>query len=256
MLSSAAEVVKILRSSGGYVSGEEIALRLGISRAGVWKHIKTLRNMGFEVSAFTNRGYKLISVPDVPSSEVLSSILKTTVFGNSIEYHAVIDSTNDKAMELGRQGASSGTVVTADRQTAGKARNGGIWPSPSGKNLYLSILVRPGVELVRANEIALIALHSLASVVSGLFPDRSFVIQNSGIYSGDRKLGGILCEVQGEIGMIHHMVAGAGLNVSHHGHEDGTESLYSLSGKMLSRAELTASLLEEVERLFMKWKEE
>jgi len=256
VISSAAEVVRILRHSDGYVSGETIAAELGVSRAAVWKHIKSLRDTGFDICAFTNRGYRLLSVPDIPSSEVLSSILNTTVFGRSVEYYPVIASTNERAMELGRLGAASGTVVTADRQTAGKARNGGVWPSPSGKNLYLSILVRPEVELSRAEEVALAGLRALGSAAGNLFPLLAFEQRNSGLFCNNRKVGGVLCEVQGEIGRIHHLVVGVGLNVSHHGHGDGTESLYSLSGKLLPRAELIASVLEAFEWIYNEWRSE
>lgn len=251
---SSAAVVKILRGSSGYVSGEEIAAGLEVSRASVWKRIKSLRSMGFDISASTNKGYKLVSVPDVPSAEVLSSLLNTSLIGQVIKYHPEIASTNDRAMELALSGAACGTVVTADRQSAGKARNGGSWSSPPGKNLYLSIVVRPGVALDHAGEIADIALKSLGLGVNRFFSDTLFSLCNHGLFFGKKKLGGVLCEVRGEIDLVHYMAVGVGLNVSHCKADSGAESLFSLTGKMLSRAELTVAVLEEFEHLYLKWK--
>lgn len=253
-MQSSAAVVKILRGSSGFISGEEIAESLGVSRAAVWKHIKNLRDTGFDISASTNRGYMLVAVPDVPSVEVLSSLLNTSVFGSAIEYHPVIASTNDRAMELGASGAACGTVVTADRQTAGKARSGGRWPSPSGKNLYLSIVLHPEVALARAGEVVDVALGSLVQAVSRFFPDIRLSLRSNGLFCGEKKLGGVLCEVKGEIDTIHHMAAGVGLNVSHYKADSGTESLFSLTGKMLSRAELTVAVIEEFENLYLDWR--
>ncbi|MCK5785161.1 MAG: biotin--[acetyl-CoA-carboxylase] ligase [Candidatus Sabulitectum sp.] len=248
-------VAQILRSSSGYVSGEEIAKTLGVTRASVWKCVKNLRNMGFDVSASTNKGYKLESVPDVPSAPVLSSLLSTSLIGKTIEYHEQISSTNDRAMTLGLSGAPSGTVVTASMQSSGKARNGETWSSPSGKNLYLSILIRPEVSLARAKEIADLALESLYLSVIRFFPESGFLFNSDGLFFHEKKLGGVLCDVRGEIDRIHHMAVGIGLNVSHSENASGAGSLFSLTGKMLSRAEFTVASLEEFEKLYLTWKD-
>lgn len=250
---SSAAVVEILKNTDTFVSGEEIADSLGISRASVWKRIKGLRDMGFDITASTNLGYHLVSVPDIPSSEVLSSMLNTSFMGKTIEYYSEITSTNDRAMMLGNSGALSGTVITADRQSAGKARNGGRWISPSGKNLYLSILLRPEVELARAGEIAELALQSLELSVLGFFPKHVFEAKNHGLFANEKKLGGVLCEVLGEIGNIYYMTVGVGLNVSHHKADSGADSLFSLTGVMPSRAELCTAVLEKFENFYLKW---
>ncbi len=251
---STAAVVRMLKSSEGFVSGEEIAGKLNVSRASVWKRIQNLRSMGFDITASTKKGYRLISLPDTPSSEVLSSVLNTSFIGKKIEYHSQITSTNERAMALGQTGAPSGTVVTADRQSAGKAREGGTWSSPPGKNLYLSVILKPSVTLVRAGEIAELAASSLKASVEKYFPEFSFRISDYGLFSGQRKLGGILCEACGEISKIYYMAVGVGLNVSHFDSDSASDSLFSLTGKMLSRAELTAAVLENIEEQYLKWK--
>lgn len=253
MHSTAAETVRYLRASRGYLSGQAIADRLGITRAAVWKHIATLRENGFEISSVTNRGYRLDSVPDLPSEEVLYSILNTVSFGKTIEYHPVIESTNARAMSLGHRGADEGTVVTADCQTAGRARGGETWESPPGKNLYMSVLLKPRIPADLVFEIERMALNSLAETVSQNCPELPLEMLETGLFSGGRKIGGILCEICGEIGHIHHAVAGIGLYVTHHSQSPSTASIAELTEMNLSRAEMTASVLERFEVLYRKW---
>ena len=250
---SEAEVVKILKGSNEYISGEEIALRLNVSRASVWKRIKKLRDMGFNISAVTNKGYQLLSIPDIPSNEVLSSLLNTSIIGRDIRYYSEITSTNDIAIRLGSSGANSGIVVTADRQTAGKARNGGIWPSPPGNNLYMSVLLRPKIILARAAEISNLALKALELAIAKSFKTIQFDREENGLFFSGEKVGGVLCEVHGEIELIHYMAVGIGLNVSHYSKESQAASLLSITGENRSRAQLTASILEEFENLYSKW---
>jgi len=251
--STAAETVRYLRAHGGFISGQEIADRLGVTRAAVWKHITVLRENGFDISSSTKKGYKLDSVPDIPSEEVLSSLLNTISFGKTIEYHQVIESTNTRAMSLGHQGASEGTVVTADSQTAGKSKGGGSWVSPSGKNLYMSVLLKPEVSADRLFEVERMALDSLARAVSACCPELPLELLETGLFTGERKIGGVLCEACGEIGRIHHAVAGIGLNVTHRSESPYTGSILELTGRTLSRAELTASVLEYFEAAYRKW---
>jgi len=255
MGNSRAELIRYLNDGEGYTSGQKIASKLGITRAAVWKQIENLRGEGFLIESSTRLGYQLAGVPDVPSGAVLSSILNTRMFGNLVEYYSEISSTNDRAMELGRENAPEGSLVTADAQTAGRASCGGSWESPSGKNLYMSVLLYPGIPAERCFEIERLALEALSAAVARLCPDLPLTLLDNGLYSGDRKIGGVLCEIQGDIGRIDHLVTGIGLNVSHHSCLQGHESLASITGRVVSRAELTASVLEFFESSYGKWKQ-
>lgn len=254
MRNTAAEIVRLLRAGDGDVSGQKIAEQLGVTRAAVSKNIACLRDLGFEILSSTRVGYQLIAVPDIPSAEVLSSLLHSRVMGNKIEYHKEIISTNQRAMRLGHTGATEGTVVTADTQTGGKARGGKAWASPSGRNLYMSVILTPKISVDRTVEIERLALEALAAGVNNLCPSLPLTLLKTGLWSGRGKIGGILCEVCGEIDSIHHIVAGIGLNISHHDSLPDSESVFSLTGRVLSRAEVTASVLDNLEKLYLKWK--
>ena len=132
---------------GGYVSGQEISDRLGISRSGVSKQIKSLRERGYDIDSVTNRGYRLIGEPDEISQKRIESMLETLYIGRPTELLEEVDSTNDEIKRRARAGAEQGLVVIAERQSAGRGRLGRSWTSPMGTSIYESILLRPKLNI-------------------------------------------------------------------------------------------------------------
>lgn len=119
-----AEILAALRASDGYVSGQELCGKFGVSRTAIWKAINQLKQAGYEIEAVQNRGYHIVSTPDILSENELRSIRKTEWLGNRIYYEAEIDSTNTKAMKLAEEGAPHGTIVVTDHQKNGRGRRG------------------------------------------------------------------------------------------------------------------------------------
>jgi len=126
---------------------------------------------------------------------------------------AVTDSTNRVAMEMAENGAKHGTVVVADAQTAGRGRMGRRWVSPAGKNVYISLLLRPSVPTVDATRLALVAGVSLADAVEAVGVPAALKWPND-LYCGGRKAAGILAEMASDPGGVRHVVIGVGLNVN------------------------------------------
>jgi len=126
---------------------------------------------------------------------------------------AVTASTNRVAMEMAENGAPHGTVVVADAQTAGRGRMGRRWASPAGKNLYVSLLLRPPVPTVDAPRLALVAGVALADAVEAAGVPALLKWPND-LYCGERKAAGILAEMASEPGRVRHVVIGVGLNVN------------------------------------------
>jgi BirA family biotin operon repressor/biotin-[acetyl-CoA-carboxylase] ligase len=126
---------------------------------------------------------------------------------------AVTDSTNRVAMEMAENGAKHGTVVVADAQTAGRGRMGRRWVSPAGKNLYVSLLLRPTVPTVDATRLALVAGVALADAVEAVGVPASLKWPND-LYCGGRKAAGILAEMASDPDGVRHVVIGVGLNVN------------------------------------------
>jgi BirA family biotin operon repressor/biotin-[acetyl-CoA-carboxylase] ligase len=125
----------------------------------------------------------------------------------------VTDSTNHVAMEMAENGAPDGIVVVADEQTAGRGRMGRRWVSPAGRNLYVSLLLRPSVPTVDAPRLALVAGVALADAVEAVGVSASLKWPND-LYCGGRKAAGILAEMASDPDGVRHVVIGVGLNVN------------------------------------------
>jgi len=162
---------------------------------------------------------------------------------------AVTDSTNRVAMEMAENGAKHGTVVVADAQTAGRGRMGRRWESPAGKNLYVSLLLRPSVPAVDATRLALVAGVALADAVEAVGVPAALKWPND-LYCGGRKAAGILAEMASDPGGVRHVVIGVGLNVNA---EEGdfpadlrgaATSLRICAGRAFRRIDVLARLLD------------
>jgi len=125
------EILKLL-GNGGFVSGEYIAEHLGVSRTAVWKQIKSLQNMGYEIESVKNKGYRLVSRPDIPIAEEVTLGLDTQVIGKDIYYFKSLPSTNLFAKKLVKDGVKEGAIVVSYVQLNGRGRKSRNWFSPEG----------------------------------------------------------------------------------------------------------------------------
>ena len=161
----------------------------------------------------------------------------------------VTDSTNRVAMEMAENGAPHGTVVVADAQTAGRGRMGRRWVSPAGKNLYVSLLLRPSVPAADAPRLALVAGVALADTVEAMGVTASLKWPND-LYCGGRKAAGILAEMASDPGGVRHVVIGVGLNVNMEEADfppelrDAATSLRIRAGRAFRRVDVLARLLD------------
>ena len=114
-----AEILKLLREADGYVSGQQLCEKFGVSRTAVWKVIRQLQEEGYQVEAVRNKGYHIVDSPDVMTKEELDSLMDTQWSGRNIIYYDSVDSTNLRIKQMGDEGAPEGTLAVADKQTAG-----------------------------------------------------------------------------------------------------------------------------------------
>lgn len=253
-------VLALLRQrEGDFVSGEEISRRLGLSRAAVWKAVDALRREGYEVEARTGRGYRLLSAPDVlTEAEIRRFLGETDRVGRVLVCLREVDSTNLRARQLAAEGAADGTVVIADRQTAGRGRLGRSFDSPAGQGIYLTALLRPDLppeRLAPATAMAGAAVCRAVEEVCGLSPGLKW--PNDPVIGG-KKLCGILTElsIEGETGRADHVAVGIGVNVLQRPEDFPPElremavSLYQALGRPVSRPALAAALIREMDRLY------
>ena len=196
-----------------YVSGEAISDKLGLTRAAVWKHVEALRAQGYRIDALPARGYRLAGVPDRLTPLEIRPLLNTHDLGQEIHWYEELGSTNDRAKELADEGAEHGEVVIAEAQTAGRGRRGRTWASPSRKNLYFSVVLRPDLSPARAPELTLVASLALCDALRQAGVAAGIKWPNDVLASG-RKIAGVLTELAAEPERVHWVVVGAGVNVN------------------------------------------
>jgi len=254
----AAQIINRLSKAGDFLSGEELSRDFGMTRSAVWKHIRLLRAEGYHVDAVTGRGYRLSGLTGRPVEAEVTPFLTGQRFGRNLFYHSVTASTNLLAKALANDGSPEGSVVVADSQTGGRGRMGRIWVSPSGVNLYFSLILRPGVPLIRVPQLTLLvaaAVHqALSSAAADLVP---LIKWPNDILLNGRKVCGVLCEMQSEPDLTHFVVVGIGINVNQSlmpsELQDMATSLFLETGRLFSRPELLASVLNHFEPLYDAW---
>ncbi|MBM4134388.1 MAG: biotin--[acetyl-CoA-carboxylase] ligase [Nitrospira sp.] len=188
--------------------------------------------------------------------EAIQALLRTKTFGRTLHVLQETTSTNQDAMKLAQQGASDGTVLVAETQTAGKGRLGRSWYSPPGDNLYCSVILRNRPADNLTGWLSVIPLLSAVAVVRAI--QRVADLKPSlkwpnDILAGDGKLGGLLCESSLAGLSATFVVVGIGLNVN--GSREGfpeeirglATSIASETGRPCDRASLLASILMELE---------
>ena len=253
-----AAILKILRETGDYVSGQEICEKLGVSRTAVWKVIRQLQEEGYQVDAARSRGYRIIDGPDVMTAEEVESLLDTEWAGKPVVYYPETDSTNIRIRHLGDEGAPHGTLSVADRQTAGRGRRGRTWESPGGSCIYMSILLRPDLAPEKA---PMLTLVMACGVAEGIMDCADVKVQikwpNDIIVSG-KKLAGILTEMSTQVDYINHVTVGVGINVNVQNFPEEIQtatSLLSETGTQTKRAPVIAAVMKHFEenyKIFMQ----
>ena len=254
----AARILHRLSEAGDFLSGEELSLAYGITRSAVWKHIQLLRAEGYAIDAVTGRGYRLSGLTGRPVEAEVLPFLTCRRFGRSMHYHGVTASTNIQAKALATNGAPEGSVVVADAQTGGRGRMGRSWVSPSGVNLYFSLILRPPLPSIRVPQLTLLVAAAIHQALSSFAADVVPLIKwPNDILVNGRKLCGVLCEMQSETDLVHFVVVGIGINVNLSllppELEDSATSLFLESGRLFSRPELLASVLNHFEPLYDAW---
>ncbi len=225
----------------GPVTGPALADDLGVSRAAVWKHVEALREAGFEIES-REAGYELTTVPEFGGAAVEFGLEAPF----DVEYHDSIGSTNDRARDLAGEGAAD-VVVLADEQTGGRGRLDRAWAAPSG-GVWLSAVCRPDLPPAQVPVYTLAAAVATTEAVRECGVDASIKWPNDVLVGeGDveRKLAGILTEMEGEADRVSWVVVGVGLNANVDA-ADVPETATTIREQVgdVDRADLTRDVLE------------
>ncbi|MCR5176595.1 MAG: biotin--[acetyl-CoA-carboxylase] ligase [Anaerovibrio sp.] len=204
-------ILELLRASADhYLSGEEIALKLNVSRTAVWKHIKELKNQGYEIESLPRNGYKLLGSPDRLLPELVCRGLDNKVIGCQMEHFDDIGSTNAEAKVFARQGAADGTVIVSESQNTGRGRLDRSFFCPQG-GIWFSVILRPDFLPQEAPKCTLMAAVAVTEAMRDFGLDAGIKWPNDILYQG-KKLTGILTEMSAEIDRINYVIIGIGIN--------------------------------------------
>jgi len=240
-----------------WVSGEELSHRLGISRTAVWKQINNLKAEGHQILSAPKKGYHLEQMADLITAEEMAATLKTLVMGRpAVHVLKKTDSTNLQAKRMAAQGAAEGTLVVADTQTEGRGRRGRNWHSPSGRNIYASLVLRPQLAPSQAPQITLMTAVALARTLRASAALDAKIKWPNDVMVGGKKIAGILTEISADMDAVDYVVVGFGINVNTRQHEMPEEiapiatSIYSEKASETSRTNLLCDLLESYEMAY------
>ncbi len=246
------KVLEIL-SDGHFHSGQEIGESLGLTRAAIWKQIKSLQDEGLEIYSVRGRGYCLETHLELLNFDKINEYLSAESSKKLMQLNVLfdVDSTNSFLLRRLQQGSIHGEVAVSEYQTSGRGRRESQWVSPRGAGVYLSVGWRFNQLLA---DMHCLSLSIGVAVVRAL---NQLDIQGIGlkwpndIYHGLEKLGGVLVETRMENAAFADVVIGVGINISLPDKikktiDQPTSDLSSITNHLPARNKLAATLINEI----------
>ena len=247
-----------LRRQSDPIPATALLKRFKIDNAALDSALRELTGWGYRIKKV--RGIvKYVHAPDLLTPTEIQFMLKSKRIGHIAHCYKSVKSTNDLAAHLAEQGASEGTIVTAEQQTQGRGRLGRVWHSPEKTGIYLSILLRPSFTPDKAPGLSLMTALALADTLSRYCPGEVSIKWPNDILISNRKVAGILTELSAERNRINHVVVGIGINVNQKAGEFPSElqdlatSIRRATKKCIDRAELLRDFLFRFEIEYTKY---
>lgn len=198
-----------------FFSGQEIADRLSVTRASVWKAVKTLQKEGYAIEAVTNKGYILKKSPDVLSAAYIEQELKAAGVKLKIRAEKKVDSTNNVLKQYAADGEKGDMVLLAEEQSAGRGRRGRSFYSPEGTGLYMSLLLHPDVTPEEGTMLTTLTAVAAAKAVEKVADESVQIKWVNDVWMRGKKISGILTEGSASLeeGKLEYVIVGIGINI-------------------------------------------
>lgn len=236
-------------------SQAELARSMETSPAELSQVLARLQAEGWPLEVLSDRRLRLRAAADMPVASRVRPHLSTKRLGRRFRHTLRVDSTNDTARRLAEAGAAEGTVVVAEEQTGGRGRLGRTWLSRRGRDILLSLVLRPDVDPALApglNLVVGLAAGQAIGEVAGIPTDLKWP---NDVLTGGGKCCGVLTEMNADPGKIHYVIVGVGINVNGTSLPNAiagrASTLEQAAGGPVSRPRLVAALLNRLEALYL-----
>jgi BirA family biotin operon repressor/biotin-[acetyl-CoA-carboxylase] ligase len=190
------------------------------------------------------------------TEEHITSNLGTTIFGRRIISFKSIKSTMDYAKSLAERDEPEGTVVIADYQSKGRGRFGRVWMSEPGKNILMSIIIRPSIPLEKFGLISFLSAVSVAEAIEKIANVKVNTKWPNDLLINGRKVSGILMEASITADKGDFVILGIGVNVNQEEFpkeiKNYATSLLIETGKYYDRVVLLQEILRSLESNYLK----
>lgn len=202
----------LLQANGAYLSGEQIATSLHVTRAAIWKSIKQLQTEGFSIRAVSNKGYAILESSDIVTEIGINKYLRNNaVF--TFEMHDCVTSTNGLMREKTEE--EEGYTIVSKEQTRGAGRVNRSFFSPKNTGIYFSLLLKPDLEASETIHITTTAAVAVCKAIEQTTARTPRIKWVNDIYVGGKKICGIL--TQGSFSMennkTEYIILGIGINL-------------------------------------------
>lgn len=254
-------ILRMIRQSSGYVSGQSLCEALGVSRTAVWKYVNQLKEEGYEFDAVSNKGYRIVKYPDIITREEIESMLPEGLAVTNVVYYHETDSTNTRAKQAAEDGEKSGTLFITECQTGGRGRRGRTWESPAGSGIWMSLLLRPEIKPFDASMLTIVAAMGMKDAIeeiigagAGQGGIHCKIKWPNDIVLGDRKICGMLTEMSAETDWINYVVIGIGVNVNTTEFDDSIKdtasSILLQTGSSVKRSDVVVAFARHFSRYY------
>jgi len=247
-----ARLLRALREATVHLPTSEVAAQLGATVADVRAQVAELQGAGFELEDRPGLGLRLLAAPDRLLAADLAARLGDSTLVREFTVFEETDSTNDLALQRGRQGAAGGLAIFAERQTAGRGRFGRRWESASHRGLWFTLLLRPDFPLAQWSRLTTWAAAGVAAAVESATGLPAAIKWPNDVFLGGRKVAGILIESGTDREGRHFAAVGIGVNANHEAADfppeliERASSLRLATGRLCDRAALAVAILTEL----------
>ena len=194
-----------------YLSGQDLSDVLKISRVAVWKHIKKIQTLGYKIESKQKLGYRLIDNTEKLLPWEITRDLKTKLIGKRVYYFEEIDSTQNFAQNIAADKKENGTIIIAEKQTAGRGRLDRKWTSPKG-GIWFSLIIHPKFDVSSSTLIPILSAVALSKSIKSVLGIETEVKWPNDITMNGKKVAGVLVDASFQTNSIDYLILGIGIN--------------------------------------------